>query len=584
MTISYSDMKQAIGRNWYAIDPNLQLQMDRFVPADDRKWVEDKMRAMGELIGTTVAENAEITDKNPAKLVRWDREGDEINQVIHHSSALETKRLLWKNQFLHLRFSDEAKQRGRPVPVPLLLGYQYLLSQAETGMLCSIGMTMGVTSLIKRYGSDEAKAMFLPRLLDDNFDTGWDGSMYLTERAGGSDVGATETTAKLVDGEWKLNGFKWFCSNVDGDAIATLARPEGSPEGVKGLALFFVPKRFPDGSENGVHIRRIKDKLGTRAVPTGEIDFVNTTGFLLAGGKQARDGRGINRMMEFVTESRLAVAAMGAGIMRRVFLEAAIRASHRRAFGNAIKDYGMVREQLVDLCVDSEAASAMLFKVTGQLAELQDRTENPLARILVPLTKMRCTRGGIASASSALEIFGGNGYIENWPMARQLRDAQCHTIWEGTENILALDVLRSMAKHKSHEALLSFASEAAAAAKGTVVESLVEPIDRAKARLMENMARVGSSDKKVAMLHAGRLANDMADVAQACLLLDEATWELRERSSGRKAVVAAWFVRRHLAQDGRWHPGNEGVSLDLFDAVIGYDSIDPETAKAKAKL
>jgi acyl-CoA dehydrogenase len=586
MTIRYDDMEQAIGLNWYLVDPNLQLQMDRLVDAADREWVEGKLRAMGELIGGPVARNAEVTDRHPAQLVRWDREGNEVNHVEHHPTALETKRLLWKNDFLHLRWSDEVARRGRPVPPPLLLAYSYLLSQAETGMLCSVGMTTGVLRLVERYGDAETRDLFAARLRQSDFDRGWDGSMYLTEHAGGSDLGATETTARLVGGAWKLSGTKWFCSNVDGRAIVTLARPEGAPAGIKGLALFAVPRVFPDGRANGVHIRRIKDKLGTRAVPTGEIDLVDATGYLLAGGEEARDGRGINRMMEFVNESRLAVAAMGAGIMRRAFLEAAIRASHRRAFGRAITDHGMVREQLLDLMVASEAATAALFAVAGRQPRPGEALGegDRLTRILVPLVKMRCARGGVESASAALEVFGGNGYIENFPLARQLRDAQCHTLWEGTENILALDVLRASAREQAHTALFAFIGEAVARAESPLLGRARDAVSRASARLADNLARLAAAGPEVAALRARLLANDAADAAQAALLIDEAQWELTARGSARKAVVAAWFIRTRLEPHGRWHPGNEGIARELFEPLTRYEAIAPERAAAAAQL
>jgi hypothetical protein len=582
MSIRYDEMKQAIGLNWYLVDPNLQLQMERQVDAADRDFVEDKLRAMGALIGGPVAENAEVTDRHPAELVRWDREGNEINQVVHHPSALETKRLLWKSDFLHLRWSDEVARRGRPAPPALLLAYSYLLSQAETGMLCSIGMTTGVLRLVERYGDAEAREMFAARLRVNDHDRGWDGSMYLTERAGGSDLGATETTARLVDGVWKLDGFKWFCSNVDGRAIVTLARPEGAPAGIKGLALFALPRVFPDGRPNGVHIRRIKEKLGTRAVPTGEIDLVDATAYLLSGGEDARDGRGINRMMEFVNESRLAIAAMGAGIMRRSFLEAAIRAAHRRAFGRPIADHPMVREQLIDLMVASEAAAAMLFALGGRAPRAGEAIGegDRLARILVPLTKMRCTRGGVESASAALEIFGGNGYIADFPMARQLRDAQCHTLWEGTENILALDVLRAAARDQAHTALLALLDEAVEGAGSPLLAGARASVARARGRLGENFARLAAAGPEVASLRARVLANDAADAVQAALLLGEAQWELDAHASARKAVVAAWFIRTRLEPHGRWHPGNEGIVLDLFEPLTRYEPIEAGRAAA----
>lgn len=586
MAISYERMEQAIGLNWYTVDPNLAMEMDRHVEPADRDWVDGKLRAMGELCGGPVAANAEVTDKNPARLVKWDREGDEINDVVHHPGALETKRLLWKSDFLHLRWSDEVAARGRPMPAPLMVAYHYLLSQAETGMLCSIGMTTGVLRLVEAYGDDAARALFAPRLRDNDFDRGWDGSMYMTERAGGSDVGATETVAREQDGVWRLSGLKWFCSNVDGRAIVTLARPEGAPEGTRGLAVFAVPRRFPDGRDNGVHIRRIKDKLGTRAVPTGEIELRDAIAYPLCGrGGDPRDGRGLNRMMEFVNESRLAIAAMGAGIMRRCFLDAAIRCERRRAFGSKLSDFPMVREQLIDLLVESEAAAALLFELAGHLSpEIQPRDGDRLPRILVPLTKIRCTRGGIASASAAIELFGGNGYIEDWPIARQLRDAQCHTIWEGTENILALDVMRAMAKERAHEPLLARVDAAIAGATDRVLEPARDAVARARGRLGETLARVAAAPADAAQLAARRLANDMADVAQAALLLDQAAHSLRDRADARKAVVATWFARAHLEPRGRWHPGCERIALDLFFPVTRYEPITPDRAAAAIGL
>jgi hypothetical protein len=280
-------------------------------------------------------------------------------------------------------------------------------------------------------------------------------------------------------------------------------------------------------------------------------------------------------MMEFVNESRLAVAAMGAGIMRRVFLEAAIRATRRHAFGKPILAHGMVRETLVSLLVDSEAAAALLFRMAARLPATLDAigAGDPLARILVPLTKIRCTRGGIESASAALEIFGGNGYIEDWPMARQLRDAQCHTIWEGTENVLALDVLRTMAKDDSHVAVLGLCDDILAGADDPLLAPVRDLIAGGRARLAENLARVAGAGAEVARLRARQLAADMTDVVCAALLLDQAGWELGERQSARKAVVAAWYARARLGPRGRWHTGDERVALTLCEPLIRYEPI-----------
>jgi len=585
--IPYEKMNDALGSNWYAIDPNLRFQMDRFVEPADRAWVEEKLQAMGELMGTIVAPNAEVTDKNPPRLDRWDRSGEETNRVVHHSSALDTKRRLWKAGFLGLPWSDEVTRRGRPVPSPLMMAYQYLLCEAETGMWCSVGMTDGVLRLVERHGDAATKALFLPRLKKMDYDAGWDGAMFMTEREGGSDVGAITTTARFDGKVWRLSGFKWFCSNVDARAIATLARPEGAREGVKGVALFVMPKFLEDGTPNGIRIRRIKDKLGTRAVPTGEVDFDNAAAYLLAGPDgSALDGRGINRMMEMVTDSRLGVAAMGSGIMRRAFLDAAVYATKREAFGKKLEDHGMVREDLVRMLVESEAGAAMIFKAASLLADGWEAIpgESQLLRILVPLAKIRCARRGIDVASAAVEILGGNGYIEDWPTARQLRDAQCHTIWEGPENVLALDVLRSMAKEQAHEGGLAFIDAALKRATDPLLRIPKEGVKESFNALMEALTWLPRAEPEMVKLRARRFANLFADVLQGALLLDEATWELEHRGLARKALIAAWFSKDHLLPErARGITSDDRVALDLFHPITRYGEIKPIEAAAYLK-
>jgi hypothetical protein len=320
-------------------------------------------------------------------------------------------------------------------------------------------------------------------------------------------------------------------------------------------------------------------------VPTGEIDLVEATGYLLAGAADAKDGRGINRMMEFVNQSRLGVAAMGAGIMRRVFLEAAIRAHQRRAFGKRLIEFGMVRETLLDLLVESEAASSMLFRVTSRLTGNEAIGEGDrLPRILVPLTKQRCTRGGIESASAALEVFGGNGYIEDWPMARQLRDAQCHTIWEGTENILSLDVLRTMHKDDSLPALLQLVRECSDGASHPLLASLRQSLGAYQARIADRLSALAGGPPELALLHARKLSHELCDLTQSALLLDDAQFELSQQGSARKALVAAWFIRRHIEPGGNWHAGNEGIALSLAEPLLSYEVIDEARARELGKL
>jgi acyl-CoA dehydrogenase len=574
--IDYGKFENAIGLNWYEIDPNLQQLMHRKLDPADLKWCEPELTRVGALVGGPIAERAEITDKNPPQLISFDRWGERIDEVRHHPTALATKRDAWAAGISGPRLRNEAARLGRPYPAIMTTALNYLLSQAETGMLCAIGMTSGVLGLVSRYAPKHLKDEFVRHLTAEDFDDAWDGAMFMTEKTGGSDLGTLTTTARRDGERWLLNGSKWFCSNVDASAIATLARPEGAPDGLRGVALFLVPRLRRDGRRNGIHIRRLKDKLGTRAVPTAEVDFVDAEAYLMAGedagAEAALDGRGINRMMEMVNESRHGVSVMGLGIMRRAFLESAIFAAHRSAFGRLLQDLPMMRETLVGMVVELEAAAALVFAATAD--------DGPLSRLLVPLAKFRATRRGVELASQAVEVHGGNGYIENWPVARQLRDAQCHTIWEGTENIISLDVMRALRDEQvvkmlfgSIEARLSVSAPTLEAARGTVAGALSE--------LREALQFLSRAERDLAQLRARSFTAYLADVAQAALLLEEAQWELENRASARKAVVAELFIRSHLAHRPlRGITSSERVALDLFEPLTRYGEIEPSRAEA----
>jgi len=582
--LDYGAFESAIGLNWYEVDPNLRFLADRLVAPEDRQWVEGHLQRMGALCGGPIAARAEITDKHPPVLERYDPWGDEVNRIAHHPTVLETKRDLWESGFIGLPWSEEAKQRGRPVPPMLGAAFYYLLSQAETGMLCAVGMTVALARVLERHAPAAVREQFLPHLTSSSYTDAWAGAMFMTEVKGGSDLASSETQAVFAGGHWLLNGSKWFCSNVDAEAILTLARPEGASPGLRGLAMFLVPATKPDGSPNGIRIKRVKDKLGTRCVPTAEVDFVDAEAYLIAGEQSdvsaATDGRGVNRMMDMVTESRLGVSIMGLGIMRRSFLEAAIYAAHREAFGRGIDQTPQVRETLVQMVVETEAAAALVFEA-AEVNAVGDG-DSRLSRILTPLAKFRAARGGLESASQAVEIFAGNGYIENWPVARQLRDGQCHTIWEGTENVICLDIQRAMIKEAAHEALLQRVESALSVASDLApsVPSLGHPIDAVEqtARdVRQVIAYLAQADREVAMLNSRRLAGYLADLAQAALLLEEAVWESAHHGSARKTLVARIFADTHLVQRPlRGITSGDRTAIDHFDTIVRYRPVPAE--------
>ena len=574
--IDYSKLESAIGLNWYEMDPGLRALMDRHLSPEDRGWAEERLKRWGEICGGPIAANAEVMDRNPPQLERYDAWGEEINRVTHSPNTIESKRYIWEEG------PHALEAEGKYVPPVMLSAFHYLLSQSDTGMVCATGMTEGVIDLVDRHAPPGVREELMGRLMAPSFDDGWDGAMFMTELRGGSDLGTTETTARQKDERtWLLNGSKWFCSNVDAKAIATLARPEGAGPGTRGLSLFVVPATRADGAPNGIHIKRIKDKLGTRSVPTAEVDFVDAEAYILSDPKGGTsESRGFNRMMGMVNGSRLGVATMGLGIARRCFLEAAIYAAHREAFGRRLDELPMVQETLMQMAVEVEAAAAIVFEAASLAGRSGDEEERRLYRILVPLAKLRAARRGLEVASQGLEVLGGNGYIENWPLARQFRDAQCHTIWEGAENIICLDVLRAIAKEHAHDALLGRVDEALAKAGDPALATVRGAVEGARAEAVEALGVMASLPQEMQLLHARRLSSLLADLTQAALLMEQAAQELAEDGSARKAAVAHLFAREHLIERRlRGISGDRSV-LELFGPVTRHEPLEASALAA----
>jgi len=576
--IDYATLDSAAGHNWYDLDPDLQARVRRDCPPEDLEWADAKLRGFGGLVGERVAPNSEIVDAHPPELVRYDRWADEVNEIVHHPAGLDSKRALWASGYVG-GFARDETERGRPAPGVVLAATSYLLSQADTGLVCSLGMTSGVAGLVAAYAPPDVRDSLLPGLRADSFDGGVDGSMFLTERDGGSDLGRTVhcTARDIGDGRVLINGEKWFCSNIDGAAIVMLARPEGAPDGPAGLGLYLVPKEREDGSRNTITMRRLKPKLGTKSVPTGEVEFHDALGYALRPRRRDGDGTGdsdaggLGRMMEMVNGSRFGVAMMGLGIARRSFLEGVIWAHHRRAKGRLLVDLPLLREQLVDMLVELEATFALGFELAAA-ARSQDGAR--LRRILVPAAKVRLCRFGVEAASQAVELHGGNGYCEDWHLTRQLRDAQCHPIWEGTEQICQLDVLRAIRRDSAHEAALARIDEAIAAggAGPEYVAEAVETVTAARNELERRIEELPSLDADLAEARAAQLTAHLARTASAALLLEQST-------DPHKALVGLRYARRNLSPGGVW---DDRIAAVAGRDLLAFDDLDHATAEKAA--
>ncbi|CAN5829089.1 MAG: acyl-CoA dehydrogenase family protein [Ilumatobacteraceae bacterium] len=535
----------AVGRNWYRCDPTLQQLMRRYLGADGLAWAEPHLDELGALMGGPIAARAEETDRHPPRLEKYDRWGRDVSEVVMPATFEASRRDLIEHNFGSPAFREEARRAGVDA-APLSAAWAYLLDQAEIGMMCALG-TGGdmVVRLADEFAPDDVKQRVRELFAAGEF--AGEAAQMLTERTGGSDLAALETTATPVDDAWSLSGLKWFASNANGSAFVVLAKPVGAPDTIRGIAPFLVLRERRDGTRNGVRIRRLKDKLGTRAVASAEVEFDDAEAFLLVASSRRRgdavaavaDGRGMARMMELTNGARLGIAMMGLGCARRALVESLCYARAREAFGHELVHHPLMQRKLAELIVEVEAAEALVF----------DGYLGPRLRIGAPLIKLRAARLGITAASDAIEIHGGNGYIEQWPVARLLRDAQVNTVWEGPDNILCLDVRRAMERDGAEQPFLDRLR--AAVDRAPSADHATLALVRARIDDLANTIETWRAlDRTTGEARLYALAQFMADVYAAALLLEHAGWEEAELGTDRTALVARLYARHHLADLG----------------------------------
>jgi acyl-CoA dehydrogenase len=357
--------------------------------------------------------------------------------VQFHPAYAQAGRAVWSSGILAAEPLEQA-------------GLFFLLTHAgEGGHACPVTCTAGLIRALRLHGSDELRERFLPPLLETDYDACQRGSQFLTEERGGSDVGANRTRAVRDGDVWRLHGEKWFCSVADADQFAVTARPEGAPEGTRGIGCFLVPRTI-DGRPNGFTIRKLKDKLGTRALATGEIVFdgaaANPIGALEDGFKVAA---GV-----VLNTSRWLNAVGSAAVMRRAYLEAAAFARQREAFGRPIVEFPLVRESLAVMRAEAEAALASSLEVT-RLVDSPDGDDVAYHRILVNANKFATSAAATRAIRRGIEVLGGNGTIEDFSVLPRLwRDAIVFESWEGTHNVLCAQVARDLDRFGTLELVL----------------------------------------------------------------------------------------------------------------------------------
>jgi len=511
------------GLNLLRADPALLKLAALYLPADLLDHLRPHLDALGALAGGALDEWAGLADRNPPVLHPRTRSGADEAWIEKHPAYEEMSRLAF-GRFGLAALSHRGGVLGWDRPMPPAAKYllTYLFVQAEFGLMCPVSMTDSLTRTLRRFGDPALIARYLPALTSQDMDTLFQGAMFMTEQGAGSDVGATAVqAAPQADGTWALTGDKWFCSNADADLAMVLARPVGGPAGLRGVALFLLPRRLPGGQPNRYRIVRLKSKLGTRSMASGEIRLEGASAWLV-GDIDA----GFRQMADMVNNSRLSNGVRAAGLMRRAVTEASFVAERRIAFGRRIADMPLMQRQLAKMRLPMEQARTMMFQTAEALrrADAGEPGAYALLRVLTPLLKFRACRDARKVTGDAMEVRGGCGYIEEWPDARLLRDAHLGSIWEGTSNVVALDVLRADRREGAFDVLRDHV------ARINVLPEVPALLDRAIA-----LAREAGAQEHLTRQAASALYNVTSAAAMG--------WEARQTDDEVRAGMALDVLR-----------------------------------------
>ena len=562
-------LPDAHGANLFSADPSYRSLLALYLEPKLLAHLLPHFERLGALAGGPLDDFALTADKNPPVLHHRRRNGEMAQWIEKHPSYGSLEEVAFGEYGL-AAMSHRGGVLGWPGKMPPAVKYAltYVYVQAEFGVCCPLSMTDAAARTISKFADPALAARYLPGLTAQDMDVLTQGSMFMTEQGAGSDVGATLTRAVPSGKNWLLYGDKWFCSNADAGVALVLARPDGAPAGTKGLSLFLLPRLLPDGTPNNYTIVRLKEKLGTRAMPSGEITLQGATAYMV-GDPQ----RGFVQMADMINMSRLSNGMRAAGMMRRALTEALYISNHRSAFGKTLIELPLMRRQLMKLMLPTEAARSVMFYTAAELAKADagDEAARKRVRILTPLIKFRACRDVRRVTGDAMEVRGGAGYIEEWSDARLVRDAHLGSIWEGTSNIVAQDVLRAVKREGALEALRPVLEAMVAGVENAALRSTLAG---AVARACDFAAATAASNDAA---HARQAATGLYYAAAAAILASEGT-QLAKNGDARRLLLAA------LANEHRLRARDPlRVTRGAFEGPVA-DALLPETPVAPSTV
>ncbi|MFQ5864228.1 MAG: acyl-CoA dehydrogenase family protein [bacterium] len=524
------------GINHFTLDKPFQLALEY---AGLESSYFNQLTELGEFVSTDLLEISDHIDRiSKPHFQMWDIDGSRMDWVQLNPAHKNLLEKLLDFGIVHAVYSE-----GAPWQFHYAQGYLV----ADPGLYCTLTVTNQTAYALFKYGSPEIKQRFLAHYLDADSSKAWYGATFYTETHGGSDLGANRATAKRDGGRWQLTSQdKYFASNAGiADGALVTARPEGRPAGAKGIALFFVPAYKEDGSPN-YFIRRLKDKLGTRAVPTGEVELASSEAYLIGTVEH-----GIYHALEVLTLARLANSIAAVGIARKSYLEALYYCQKRQAFGKKLIEHPLVQKDLLEMEVELEANLLLALKAIQKFNVHWNETppyssDYHYARLLAHLAKNMTAEMSAWVTRQAMELHGGLGFLDEFPVARWHREALITSIWEGTSNIQALDMLEVMAKKGAHKQLFSEIEKILATVEDEFLTKAVKERLNLITQELEDLVTLNTNESQY---YAKDLLISLGELASAAFLLDAGESIAETNGDQRFRKVAEIYIRRHLIRE-----------------------------------
>src|SRR2546421_5103004 len=436
-----SSMSRLLPENTMVGDPTLAALLGSWLRPETIAWAQPALNEMGRAAGDELQAWGDACERDPAVLRQFDAWGDRVDEVIYPQAWRQLAAQAARSGLVALPYERETLARCGAETRLVQAALCYLFAPSTATYLCPVAMTDGAARVLADAAGAGQSHEVLGHLISRDPAKNWTSGQWMTERQGGSDVGQNAVVARRDGDRWRLFGQKFFCSNIGCEVGLALARPEGAPPGTRGLALFLVPRDVPDGVRNRYRIDRLKDKLGTRAMATGEVTLEGAQAELVGG-----EDRGFAQMTAMLNITRLHNAITAAATMRRALMLATAYAGERVAFGRRLEQHPLHVEVLREMAAEADGALYLTMRMAQLLGRIEtgiaDAGEAALFRLGIALAKLVTAKQAVAVASEAIECFGGQGYMEDTGLPRLLRDAQVLPIWEGTTSVLALDALR----------------------------------------------------------------------------------------------------------------------------------------------